>query len=179
MSTKAGVADSRYTHQSALVTLFFRWFSEEPAWPLPLLYLLLRDLRNFAEQADSASFATTGRMAALEECTRTVSKAFSICATDRQYKGSESRRVGVYHMACLSIKCYFKVGKPNLCKNIVRAVTSDPKTPPVDDAPLPDQVTWHFYIGMLAFLAGEDKKADDELTWALNRCPIEAKRNQE
>jgi len=58
-------------------------------------------------------------------------------------------------------------------------VTSDPKTPPVDDAPLTDQVTWHFYIGMLAFLAGDDKKAYDELTWAFEHCPIESKRNQE
>jgi hypothetical protein len=99
----------------------------------------------------------------------------------------------VYHLACLSIKCYFKVrqttwahpetpfvdnkvGKPNLCKNIIRAVTSDPKTPPLEEASLGDQVgfiafaanlhrrtahaqvTWHFYIGMLAFLNGEDKK---------------------
>jgi hypothetical protein len=56
------------------------------------------------------------------------------------------------------------------------------------------QVTWHFYIGMLAFLNGEDKKvnrisswrgmltanqADEELSWALEHCPLESKRNQE
>lgn len=98
-----------YTHQSALVSLFFRWFQEQPAWPLPILYLLLRDLRELAEQADGATYAATGRMPALEECTRTVSKAFSICATDRTYKGQQSRRNGVYHVACLSLKCYFKV----------------------------------------------------------------------
>jgi len=98
-----------YTHQSALVSLFFRWFQDQPSWPLPLLYLLLRDLRELAEQADAATYAATGRMPAQEECTRTVSKAFSMCVTDRQYKGRESRRVGAYHVACLSIKCYFKV----------------------------------------------------------------------
>lgn len=72
-----------------------------------------------------------------------------------------------------------QVGKPNLCKNIVRAVVSDPKTPPVDEAPITDQVTWHYYMGMLAFLNGEDKKATDELTWALLHCPADALRNQE
>lgn len=66
------------------------------------------------------------------------------------------------------------------------------------------QVTWHFYIGMLAFLNGEDKKvitvvlacpayqdavndselrsdlqADEELSWALAHCPLDSKRNQE
>lgn len=98
-----------YTHQSALVSLFFRWFQEQPAWPLPVLYLLLRDLRELAEQADTTTYAATGRMPAQEECTRTVSKAFSICVTDRQFSGSQSRRTGAYHTACLSIKCYFKV----------------------------------------------------------------------
>ena len=34
----------------------------------------------------------------------------------------------------------FKVGKPNLCKNIIRAVISDPKTPALDEAPITDQV---------------------------------------
>ena len=28
---------------------------------------------------------------------------------DRTFKGDESRRIGVYHVACLSLKCYFKV----------------------------------------------------------------------
>jgi hypothetical protein len=28
---------------------------------------------------------------------------------DRTFKGFESRRRGVYHVACLSMKCYFKV----------------------------------------------------------------------
>ncbi|RSH92177.1 COP9 signalosome (CSN) subunit [Saitozyma podzolica] len=168
-----------YTHQNALLSLFFRWLQDQSSWALPILYQLLQDLRDLAEQADQVSFASTGKTQALEECTRTVSKGFSMCATDRMFKGAESRRVGVYYLACLSMKCYFKVGKPNLCKNIIRAVTSDPKTPPVDEAPLTDQVSWHFYIGMLAFLAGEDKKADEELSWAFEHCPLESVRNQE
>jgi hypothetical protein len=32
---------------------------------------------------------------------------------------------------------------------------------------------------MLGFLNGEDKKADDELSWALENCPLESVRNQE
>ncbi|KIR26486.1 COP9 signalosome complex subunit 12 [Cryptococcus deuterogattii LA55] len=168
-----------FNQQDKLLSLFYRWFVDQSSWVLPVLYMLLSDLRDLAEQADQTIYAETGKMPSLEICTRTVSKAFSLCATDRQFKGEESRRRGVYHTACLTIKCYFKVGKPNLCKNIIRAVVSDPKTPSVDTAPLPDQVTWHFYIGMLAFLNGEDKKADEELSWALKHCPPDAKRNQE
>ncbi len=161
------------------MTLYLRWQQDQPAWSLPVLYLLLRDLRSLAEQADSLTFSNTGRTPALEECTRTVSKAFTLAATDRTYEGRDSRRQGVYYLASLAIKCYFKVNKPNLCKNIVRAVTSDPKMPPVSSAPLGDQVTWHYYLGMLAFLAGEDKKALDELEWALMHCPLDARRNLE
>ncbi|CAK9780949.1 hypothetical protein CC85DRAFT_284658 [Cutaneotrichosporon oleaginosum] len=168
-----------YTHQHHLLTLYLRWQQDQPSWSLPILYLLLRDLRSLAEQADSLTFETTGRTPSLEECTRTVSKAFTLAATDRTFEGRDSRRQGVYYLASLAIKCYFKVGKPNLCKNIVRAVTSDPKMPPVSSAPLGDQVTWHYYLGMLAFLAGEDKKALEELEWALLHCPIDARRNLE
>ena len=34
-----------------------------------------------------------------------------------------------------------QVGKPNLCKNIIRAVISDSKTPSIDEAPITDQVS--------------------------------------
>lgn len=39
--------------------------------------------KGLISQADSITYAQTGKMPCLEECTRTVSKAFSICATDR------------------------------------------------------------------------------------------------
>ncbi|WVQ83336.1 hypothetical protein IAT38_005475 [Cryptococcus sp. DSM 104549] len=169
-----------FNHQDALISLFLRWIQNQPSWALPVLYVLLNDLRDLGERADQLSYESSGgKTPNLEACARTVAKAFSVCATDRQFTGAQSRRTGVYHLACMTIKCYFKVGKPNLCKNVIRTVGSDPKTPAVDTAPLPDQVTWHFYIGMLAFLNGEDKKADEELDWALMHCPAEAKRNQE
>jgi hypothetical protein len=34
----------------------------------------------------------------------------------RMFKGAESRRVGVYYLACLSMKCYFKVSPVSLTK---------------------------------------------------------------
>lgn len=73
-------------------------------------------------------------------------------------------------------KLTVQVGKPNLCKNIVRAVVSDPNTPALEKVPLVDrvsghrhtnaqpclalmiQVTWRFYLGLMAFLAGDEKK---------------------
>ena len=97
---------SRYTHQSQVLSLFYRWLVDQSSWCLPVLYMLLTELRELAEQvcytplsphvrypghpelvadvqADSITYASTGKMPALEECTRTVSKAFTICTTDR------------------------------------------------------------------------------------------------
>ncbi|ODN82197.1 hypothetical protein L202_02487 [Cryptococcus amylolentus CBS 6039] len=168
-----------FEHQNTKLTLFYRWLPDQSSWVLPVLYTMLVDLRYLAERADAPIYNSTGKMPSLEICTRTVSKAFSMCATDRTFKGSESRRQGIYHTATLALKCYFKVSKPNLCKNIIRAVVSDPKTPSVSTAPIGDQVTWKYYLGMLAFLNGDEKKAGEELEWALEHCPAGAVRNTE
>jgi hypothetical protein len=109
-----------------------------------------------------------------------------------------SRRKGVYKIASLSMKCYFKVrpsyslfpftalttgvtqvDRPALCKNLVRATTSDPSIPPLETYPLADQVTWRYYLGYLAFLNGEEASAREHLTWAFEKCHVRAKRNQE
>ena len=39
-----------YTHQNTLVSLFYRWFQDQSSWALPILYVLLKDLRDLAEQ---------------------------------------------------------------------------------------------------------------------------------
>jgi hypothetical protein len=40
----------RYQHQNTLVSLFYRWFQDQSAWALPILHVLLKDLRDLAEQ---------------------------------------------------------------------------------------------------------------------------------
>jgi len=40
----------RYNHQNTLVSLFYRWFQDQSSWALPILYILLKDLRDLAEQ---------------------------------------------------------------------------------------------------------------------------------
>jgi hypothetical protein len=41
---------NRYNHQNTLVSLFYRWFQDQSAWALPILCVLLKDLRDLAEQ---------------------------------------------------------------------------------------------------------------------------------
>ena len=52
----------------------------------------------------------------LNKCPRAGSnvKTYGIGLKNRTFKGFESRRRGVYHVACLSMKCYFKVSPPPL-----------------------------------------------------------------
>lgn len=38
-----------YSHQSQILSLFYRWLPDQSAWCLPILYLLLADLRDLAE----------------------------------------------------------------------------------------------------------------------------------
>lgn len=41
---------TRYTHQSQVLSLFYRWVVDESSWCLPVMFLLLNDLRDLAEQ---------------------------------------------------------------------------------------------------------------------------------
>jgi hypothetical protein len=43
-------------HQNALLNLFYRWLVDQSSWALPILYLLLRDLRLLAEEVSSSSY---------------------------------------------------------------------------------------------------------------------------
>ena len=58
---------------------------------------------------------------------------------NRTFKGLESRRRGVYHVACLSMKCYFKVRlptsstSPRLCFVLANVCTSSNAVRVVDE----------------------------------------------
>ena len=50
----------RYNHQNTLVSLFYRWFQDQSSWALPILYILLKDLRDLAEQVGFLSILALG-----------------------------------------------------------------------------------------------------------------------
>ena len=39
-----------YTHQNQVLTLFYRWLVDQSSWCLPVLYMLLSELRDLADQ---------------------------------------------------------------------------------------------------------------------------------
>ncbi|KAJ9107587.1 hypothetical protein QFC21_001046 [Naganishia friedmannii] len=175
-----GEHQGAYKAQAGVVGGFLGRLQGEGGWCLVVLYALLADLRWLAAVADSTNpSATSQGLPCQEDCARIVNRAFSLCATDRTNPPATSRRKGVYKIAALSMKCYFKVDRPALCKNLVRATTSDPSIPPLPTYPLADQVTWQYYLGLLAFLNGDEARARECLGWAWEKCWVGAKRNQE
>ncbi|KAI0921182.1 hypothetical protein AcW1_004759 [Taiwanofungus camphoratus] len=173
-------ATEAFKEECMLVSLFLRYFSVNGGWTLPALFSILRDLRDLAFDADlEASARGLEGTANMEEAARIISKAFSNCVTDRQSQYSESRKWGVYYVVGLILKCYFRVRRISLSKNILRAIDANPDIPPLSAYPRSHQVTYRYYIGMLSFLNEDFAKSEQELTLAFYNCYTGAHSNQE
>ncbi|OSX59333.1 hypothetical protein POSPLADRAFT_1150079 [Postia placenta MAD-698-R-SB12] len=168
-----------FREECTLVSLFLRYFATNSGWTLPALFSILRDLRDLAFDADlDASARGQEGTANMEEAARIISKAFSSCVTDRQSSYQESRKWGVYYVVGLILKCYFRVKRISLSKNILRAIEANPDIPPLTSYPRSHQVSYRYYIGMLGFLNEDFAKAEQELTLAFYHCYTKAHSNQ-
>ncbi|KAN0060768.1 COP9 signalosome (CSN) subunit [Thecaphora frezii] len=208
--TRAERLHDSFDAMNTTVTAFLRHFSSLQAgrWALPLLRILLLNLRWLAIQADSAanpppapavrdagasSSSSSAAAAAakaqdtrtsskankrLEECARQLNKAFTACIADRNPDMDESRKWGTYEVVGMVFKTYFKLKSISLCKNILRAISAA-ALPPLDQFPRAHQVTFRYYVGVLAFLGEEYAKAETDLLFAFTNCHPRAVRNQE
>ncbi|KAJ7646844.1 hypothetical protein FB45DRAFT_1099023 [Roridomyces roridus] len=167
-----------FKEQSQLVSLFFRFFIENRGWTLPALFSILRDLRDLAHDADWHAKVHNQNTECMVEAARTVAKAFSSCMTDRLSPPDESRKWGVYYVVGLAMKCYFKVKRISLTKNIIKVLDNSSDIPALEFYPRSHQVTYRYYLGMLSFLNEEYEKAEQELTLAFYHCHIQAHDNQ-
>ncbi|KAF9450179.1 hypothetical protein P691DRAFT_726604 [Macrolepiota fuliginosa MF-IS2] len=167
-----------FKEHSQLVSSFFRFFTENRGWTLPALFSILRDSRDLAHDADLHAKYNGEKSEAMEEAARIIAKAFSNCITDRASPPDQSRKWGIYYVVGLILKCYFRVKRISLSKNVLRALQAN-DIPPLSQYPRSHQVTHRYYIGMLSFLNEEYAKAEEELTLAFYQCHIEAHRNQE
>ncbi|KAI6127354.1 hypothetical protein EDD16DRAFT_1690586 [Pisolithus croceorrhizus] len=176
-----------FSEQSQLISLFFRFFSQNTGWTLPALFSMLRDLRDLAYdfttnkrvQADFNARYNGQNTECMESAAGVVAKAFSMCMMDRTSPLDLSRKWGIYYVVGLIMKCYFRVRRINLSKNILRALEANPDMPPLSAYPRSHQVTYRYYLGMLSFLNEDYAKAEQELTLAFYHCHIDAHRNQE
>ncbi|PWN51492.1 protein CSN12 [Violaceomyces palustris] len=185
---------------NVIVTAFLRHFSSlNPGrWALPLLRTLLLNLRWISIQADAATTlvnqsnlhsASNANHAApptdsrpsqkrLEECARQLNKAFTACVADRNPDLAESKKWGTYDVVGMVFKTYFKLKSISLCKNILRALSAG-GLPPLQEYPRAQQVTFRYFVGVLAFLGEEYAKAEADLDFAFRNCHKRAFKNQE
>ncbi|KAF9462068.1 hypothetical protein BDZ94DRAFT_1262346 [Collybia nuda] len=168
-----------FKEQSQLVSLFYRFFTENRGWTLPALFSILRDLRDLAFDADTHAKYNGQKSESMEEAARILVKAFGNCMTDRTSPPDQSRKWGVYYVVGLVLKSYFRVKRISLSKNVLRALDANTDMPPLSTYPRSHQVTYRYYLGMLSFLNEEYSKAEQELTLAFYHCHIDSHSNQE
>ncbi|QRV92356.1 hypothetical protein RhiJN_20374 [Ceratobasidium sp. AG-Ba] len=169
-----------YKEESATFQAFLRYFITQTRWVLPVLQKLLHDLKAIAELADEQAFkAGVKAPSCMEDTARLANKAFSNCVTDRTSSSSESRKWGIYHVVGVVMKCYFKVNRIALSRNIIRAINANSDIPPLSQYPRADQVTYKYYLGLINFLNENHKSAEEDLTFAFYHCHRDAERNRE
>ncbi|KAJ4472841.1 hypothetical protein C8J55DRAFT_519790 [Lentinula edodes] len=168
-----------YREHSALVLSFLRFFTENRGWTLPALFSILRDLRDLAFDADFHAKYNGEKSECMEDAARKIASAFGNCITDRQSPPEQSRKWGVYYVVALVLKCYFRLKRISLSKNILRALEANRDIPALSQYPRSHQVTFRYYLGMLHFLNEEHAKAEEELTLAFYHCHVGAHANQE
>ncbi|KAG5726026.1 CSN12 like protein [Termitomyces sp. T112] len=168
-----------FKEHSQLVSLFLRFFTENRGWTLPALFSILRDLRDLAFDADHHAKYNGQKSECMEDAARTIAKAFGNCVTDRTSPPDQSRKWGIYYVVGLVLKCYFRVKRISLSKNILRALDANTDIPALSLYPRSHQVTYRYYLGMLSFLNEDYAKSEQELTLAFYNCHINAQNNQQ
>ncbi|KAE8222485.1 hypothetical protein CF326_g8370, partial [Tilletia indica] len=89
-----------------------------------------------------------------EEFARQLNKAFAACVADRASPIEHSRKWATYEVVGHIFRVYFRLKTSHLCKNIIRALNAA-DIPPLSAFLRAHQVTFKYYIGVLAF-QGED-----------------------
>ncbi|KAF2246556.1 hypothetical protein BU26DRAFT_521008 [Trematosphaeria pertusa] len=166
-----------------------------PHWTVFTLYFTANNLRKFAIKADeqlakakpvafSAGFqddvvSAVKKSEKLEEAARVFNRIFALCLGDRTPDMMQSRKWGVYCIANLQFKTYFKLKAISLSKNVVRSIEAQNDLPAFHLYPASHRVTYKYYLGVISFLQEDYTKAESCLTEALNLCYAKSVKNKE
>ncbi|EUC27802.1 hypothetical protein COCVIDRAFT_109027 [Bipolaris victoriae FI3] len=165
-----------------------------PAWAIFTLYFTANHLRKIAIRADeqlaksrsatsSTEFSddivsTAPQNPKLEEAARVFNRIFALCLGDRNPDMSESRKWGVYCIANLQFKTYFKLKAISLSKNVVRSIEAQSDLPTFELYPRAHRVTYKYYVGVLSFLQEDYAKAESSLQQAWESCHSRSQHNK-
>ncbi|KAH8723218.1 hypothetical protein GQ44DRAFT_320709 [Phaeosphaeriaceae sp. PMI808] len=165
-----------------------------PAWAIFTLYFTANHLRKIAIKADeylakakpstsANSFSDdivpqAARSEKLEEAARVFNRIFALCLGDRNPDMTESRKWGVYCIANLQFKTYFKLKAISLSKNVVKSIQAQSDLPIFELYPRAHRVTYRYYIGVLAFLQEDYANAETSLQEAWDLCYARSQKNK-
>ncbi|KAJ6192936.1 hypothetical protein J3E72DRAFT_398755 [Bipolaris maydis] len=148
-----------------------------PPWAIFTLYFTANHLRKIAITADEQLakisddiVSTVPQNQKLEEAARVFNRIFALCLGDRNPDMSESRKWGVYCIANLQFKTYFKLKAISLSKNVVRSIEAQSDLPTFELYPRAHRVTYKYYLGVLSFLQEDYAKAESSLQQAWESC---------
>lgn len=149
-------------------------------WPLPVLTVVIRDLRLLAIAADheaeirsSAKGSSGGSKSMkrphdnLEKSADLMMAIFRVCATDIRTAPEKSKRRGMITIVNQLFKIYYRINKLQLCKPLIRALENANM---MDLFPTGQKVTYNYFLGMKSMYDSEYKKADELLTYSFREC---------
>lgn len=166
-----------FAHAAAMLQAIIKEFTAWEAWVLPVLFSACRDCRVLAIRADELCRSEDKAAENLEEAARLINKAFTICITDRAPENA-TRKWGTYNVIGTLFRVYFRLNKLSLTKNVLRAVEVS-QLPELRYFPKAHQVTWKYYLGVIAFMNEDYPLAQTKLSEALSMCTRNARGNVE
>jgi len=148
--------------------------AKEENWPLPIMYTVCLDLRLLAVKCELNEPASKpGEI--LEKAAESLMSCFRICAADSRSSDEDTKRHGMLNLVNQLLKVYFKINKLHLCKPLIRAIESSPLK---DLFPLPEQITYKYFVGRKAMFDSDYKASDEFLSYAFQKCPDRCKKNK-
>ncbi|KAK4451666.1 protein CSN12 [Podospora aff. communis PSN243] len=186
-----------YEEWKEVLSILIRGYNSSgfESWTIPCLYVTGKYLREFAIKADAERGSSLDNTTEpnfqddfdpesqknhyLEDCARQLNRVFNLCLSDRAPLET-SRKWGIYHVANLLFKTYFKLNSASLSKNILKALSAGRgDMPPLESLPKSQQVTFKYYEGVLRFLEEDYVHAEKFLTEAWSMCHKNAMKNKE
>mmetsp|Transcript_8543 Transcript_8543/g.20175 ORF Transcript_8543/g.20175 Transcript_8543/m.20175 type:complete len:405 (+) Transcript_8543:142-1356(+) len=163
-----GDLSTAFSHQEAAVEAFLRLFKQMDRSWIPILKVLLVDLRKLGAQADD-NLRAQGKMEEankLEGAGRMMRKSLAQEMRDEENDKEACRTHAALFVANQCNKVFFALNTLKHVKSLVL-----PPQVAVEEFPAPDRVTWHFFQGRMALMEGRMEQAEQDLAFSFNNTP--------
>ncbi|KAH8364430.1 hypothetical protein KR084_006958 [Drosophila pseudotakahashii] len=158
-----------YTQQAAACGAVVRLLQQlkDENWCLPLMYRVCLDLRYLAQACEKHCRGfTPGHV--LEKAADCMMACFRVCAADGRASEEDTKRLGMMNLVNQLFKIYFRINKLHLCKPLIRAIDNCVFK---DTFPLPEQITYKYFVGRRAMFDSNYQAAVQDLSYAFSNCP--------